>query len=101
MLPEPGWSIGLLNRSPTGTTWSKPSRKLLGQICAPWELLGSPKLPPAARRIHAGLHLAISKQRTELPNITDSDVIGSFLAGTTCHDLVSKLGRKTPTRQAS
>jgi hypothetical protein len=39
-----------------------------------------------------------SKQRTELPNITDSDVIGSFLASTTCHDLVSKLGRKTPTR---
>jgi hypothetical protein len=39
-----------------------------------------------------------SKQRTELPNITDSDVIGAFLARTTCRDLVSKLGRKTPTR---
>jgi hypothetical protein len=26
------------------------------------------------------------------------DVIGAFLAGTTCRDLVSKLGRKTPTR---
>jgi hypothetical protein len=39
-----------------------------------------------------------SKQRTELPNITDSDVIGAFIAGTTCRDLVSKLGRKTPTR---
>jgi hypothetical protein len=39
-----------------------------------------------------------SKQRTELPNITDSDVIGAFLAGTTCRDLVSKMGRKTPTR---
>jgi hypothetical protein len=39
-----------------------------------------------------------SKQRTELPNITNSDVTGAFLAGTTCHDLVSKLGRKTPTR---
>jgi hypothetical protein len=38
------------------------------------------------------------KQRTELPNITDSDVIGAFLAGTTCRDLVGKLGRKTPTR---
>jgi hypothetical protein len=35
-----------------------------------------------------------SKQRTELPNVTDSDVIGAFLAGTTCRDLVSKLGRK-------
>jgi hypothetical protein len=39
-----------------------------------------------------------SKQRTELPNITDSDVIGAFLAGTTCRDLVSKLGCKTPTK---
>jgi hypothetical protein len=39
-----------------------------------------------------------SKQRTELPNVTDSDAIGVFLAGTTCRDLVSKLGRKTPTR---
>jgi hypothetical protein len=39
-----------------------------------------------------------SKLCTELPNITDSDVIGAFLAGTTCRDLVSKLGRKTPTK---
>jgi hypothetical protein len=39
-----------------------------------------------------------SMQRTELPNITDSDVIGAFLAGTTCRDLVSKLGRKTPSK---
>jgi hypothetical protein len=35
-----------------------------------------------------------SKQRTELSNVTDSDVIGAFLAGTTYRDLVSKL----PTR---
>jgi hypothetical protein len=42
--------------------------------------------------------LRFSKQRTELPNITDSDVIGAFLASTTCRDLVSKLGRKTPTK---
>jgi hypothetical protein len=27
MLPEHGWSICLLHRSPTGTTWSKPSRE--------------------------------------------------------------------------
>jgi hypothetical protein len=39
-----------------------------------------------------------SKQRTKLPNITDSDVVGAFLAGTTCRDLVSKSGRKTPTK---
>jgi hypothetical protein len=39
-----------------------------------------------------------SKQHTELPNITDSDVTRAFLTGTTCRDLVSKLGRKTPTK---
>jgi hypothetical protein len=39
-----------------------------------------------------------SKQRTKLPNIIDSDVIGAFLTSTTCRNLVSKLGRKTPTR---
>jgi hypothetical protein len=39
-----------------------------------------------------------SNEHTELPKITDSVVIGAFLAGTTCRDLVSKLGRKTPTR---
>jgi hypothetical protein len=33
-----------------------------------------------------------------MPNITDLDVIEAFLAGTTCRDLVSKLGRKTPTK---
>jgi hypothetical protein len=38
------------------------------------------------------------KQRIELPNITDSDVIEAFLTGTTCRDLVSKLGCKTPTK---
>jgi hypothetical protein len=39
-----------------------------------------------------------SKQCIELPNITDSDVNGAFLACTTCRDLVSKLGHKTPTK---
>jgi hypothetical protein len=39
-----------------------------------------------------------SKQCTELPNITDSDIIRAFLTDTTCRDLVSKLGRKTPTK---
>jgi hypothetical protein len=38
------------------------------------------------------------KQRTELANVTDSDVIGAFLASTSCQDLVSKLGCKTPTK---
>jgi hypothetical protein len=56
--PEPGWSICLLRRSPTRTTWSKPSPATSrAHTCA--ELLGSPKLSPAAGRIPAGLHPAI------------------------------------------
>jgi hypothetical protein len=42
-----------------------------------------------------------SKQRTELPNITDSDVIRAFLASTTCRDLVSKLGARLLPRRAN
>jgi hypothetical protein len=60
--------------------------------------MGSPKLPPAVRGVPAGIHPAVSKQRIKLPNITDSDVIGAFLAGTIYRDLVSKLGHKTPTK---
>ena len=37
-----------------------------------------------------------SKQCTELPNITDSDIIGAFIAGTTYKELVHELGRWTP-----
>jgi hypothetical protein len=33
--------------------------KLPGHVRAPWELLGSPRLPPAARGIHARLHPAV------------------------------------------
>jgi hypothetical protein len=38
-----------------------------------------------------------SKQRTELPNITNSDVIMAFLSRTTCKELVRELGSNTPT----
>jgi hypothetical protein len=34
-------------------------RQLPGHVRAPWEFLGSPKLPPAARRVSPGLHPAI------------------------------------------
>jgi hypothetical protein len=37
-----------------------------------------------------------SKQRTDLPNITDSDVIMAFLSGTTYKELVRELGHNTP-----
>jgi hypothetical protein len=60
-----------------------------------WDLRSCRQRPGESLRDYI---LRFSKQRTELPNITDSDVIGAFLAGPTCRDLVSKLGRKTPTR---
>lgn len=39
-----------------------------------------------------------SKQYTELPNITDSDITGAFLPDTFYRNLVSKVGHKTPTK---
>ena len=55
-----------------------------------WDLRSCRQLPGESLRDYIR---RFSKQRTELPNITDSDVIGAFLAGTTCRDLVSKLGQ--------
>jgi hypothetical protein len=55
----PGWSICLLHRSPTGTTWSRPSLEISRARTYPLELLGSPKLPPAARGIPARVHPAV------------------------------------------
>jgi hypothetical protein len=96
---EPGWNTCLRGRSPTGTTWSKPSPAISkARTCAPgnsWDLRSCRQQPGESLRDYIR---RFSKQRTELPNITDSDVIGAFLAGTTCRDLVSKLGRKTRTR---
>jgi hypothetical protein len=60
-----------------------------------WDLRSCRQLPGESLRDYIR---RFSKHRTELPNITESDVIGAFLAGTTCRDLVSKLGHKTPTR---
>jgi hypothetical protein len=56
---DPGWSTCLRGRSPTGTTWSKPSSATSRARMCTLELLGSPKLPPAAGRVSPGLHLAI------------------------------------------
>jgi hypothetical protein len=98
-LLEPGWSICLRGRPPTGTTWSKPlPATSRARTCAPgnsWDLRSCRQQPGESLRDYIQ---RFSKQRTELPNVTDSDVIGAFLAGTTCRDLVSKLGHKTPTR---
>jgi hypothetical protein len=81
--PEPGWSICPCADLQLGRPGQSFRRQLPGHIHAPWELLGSPKLPSAAGRIPPDYIRRFSKQRTELPNITDSDVIGAFLAGTT------------------
>jgi hypothetical protein len=37
-----------------------------------------------------------SKQCTELPSITDVEVINAFLEGTTCRNLVHELARSCP-----
>jgi hypothetical protein len=39
-----------------GRPGSSLRRQLPGHVRAPWELLGSPKLPPAAGRVSPGLH---------------------------------------------
>jgi hypothetical protein len=51
--PGPGWSICLSRRSPTRTTWSRPSLETSKVRTCALELLGSLKLPPAARGIPA------------------------------------------------
>jgi hypothetical protein len=35
-----------------------------------------------------------SRQCTELPHVTDTDVVWAFLAGTTCKELVHELGHR-------
>jgi hypothetical protein len=51
--PEPGWSICLLRRSPTGTTWSKPSPTTSrAHTCA----LGTPGISEAAASNRAAQH---------------------------------------------
>jgi hypothetical protein len=58
-----------------------------------WDLRSCKQKPDESLRDYIR---RFSKQRTELPNITDSDVIMAFLSGTTCKELVRELGRNTP-----
>jgi hypothetical protein len=37
-----------------------------------------------------------SKRCTELPSVTQSEIVHAFLEGTTCRDLVRELGRSPP-----
>jgi hypothetical protein len=59
-----------------------------------WDLRSCKQKPDKSLRDYIR---CFSKQCTELPNITDSDVIMAFLFGTTCKELVRELGRNTPT----
>ena len=54
-----------------------------------WDLQGCRQQPdePLRDYIHH-----FSKQCTELPSVTDSDIISAFYLGTTCKDLVRELG---------
>jgi hypothetical protein len=94
----PGWSTCLRGRSPTGTTWSRPSPAISRARTCALETPGTSEVAGSSRESLSGTTSGDSRSRTELSNVTDSDVIGAFLAGTTCRDQVSKLGRKTPTR---
>jgi hypothetical protein len=58
-----------------------------------WDLRSCKQKPGESLRDYIR---CFSKQRTELPNITDSDVIMAFLSGTTCKELVRELGCSTP-----
>jgi hypothetical protein len=89
-----------LEQLPSGqiSNWDDLVQAFVGNFVRPgnsWDLRSCRQQPGESLRDYIR---RFSKQRTELPNVTDSDVIGAFLAGTTCRDLVSKLGRKTPTR---
>ena len=59
--------------------------KLLGHIRASWEPIGSKKLLTEGQG---------NSWCNELPNVTDTNVIGAFLSRTTCESLVHKLGHK-------
>jgi hypothetical protein len=60
--------------------------------------MGSPKLPPTARGIPARVHLAVFEVAHRAAQHHRLGRHRAFLAGTTCQDLVSKLGHKTPTK---
>jgi hypothetical protein len=59
MPPEPAGASASCADLQLGRPGQSLRRQLPRHIHAPWELLGSPKLPPAAGRIPAGLHPAI------------------------------------------
>ena len=59
----------------------------------PWDLKNCRQ--KADKTLH-GYIRRFSRQCNELPNVTDADVIGAFLSGTTYESLVHKLGCRGP-----
>jgi hypothetical protein len=97
--PKPGSSTFCPHRSMTRMTWLGSSEETSrAHTCALVTSGTSGVVDRSRMKPCMSTSRRFSKQRTELPNITDSNVIGAFLASTTCRDLVSKLGRKTPTK---
>ena len=58
-----------------------------------WDLRGCRQQPDEPLRDYIR---RFSKQCTELPSVTDFEVISAFHLGTTCRDLVRELGRNPP-----
>jgi hypothetical protein len=54
--PGPGWSICPCVDLRLGRPGQGFCGKFLGHVRAPWELMGSPKLPPVAWGIHPRVH---------------------------------------------
>jgi hypothetical protein len=59
----------------------------------PWDLWSCRQKPGETLREYIR---CFSLQCTELPNVTDANIIGAFLVGTTCKELVHELGHKGP-----
>jgi hypothetical protein len=94
-----GWSICLLRRSPTGTTWSRPSRETSKvHTCA----LGTHGISEATASSQGNPCESTSdgfqSSASSCPTSPTRMSSGHSSPGTTCRDLVSKLGRKTPTK---
>jgi hypothetical protein len=97
--PEPGWSICLLHKFPTGTIWSKPSLETSrARTCA----LGTPGVYEAAASSQGNpCGTTFGGFRSSAPSCpTSSTQMSSSRSSPAppADDLVNKLGRKTPTR---
>jgi hypothetical protein len=81
-------------------SWSDLREIFVGNFQGTFERPGNPwDLKNCQQKPRETLHEYIrcfSKEWNALPNVSNADVIGAFLTGTTCESLVHKLGRKSP-----